>query len=991
MYDFSQVLAVKNGKGGNLGTVAINSRQPGAVQSFLANLSLSNLMAKLRIPTTFAQTKTDEFDGSQVITMDRDGNTIWRFEIDQSSIGSHRHYFNMANYSLKTVEINPPTDGVDYAKGNSEYEFFVTGGDNGGVWLVTENAPSGTTEDSFLIRGVELKEKTGTDVRFTDMFRDLGTDRLRFNLRVRFEYKGGTTTVGAAQLNDETLEGAENIVNNQDTNSGQTDGTTPPKVLQATWPIEIYALDTVPAEDDPDDNPSTAGLTRFNVVYDPIVLEIETPNCGGGSLLKNGVADVFKNLMCKTVMGLINGMKTALNWIADRFLTIDPLGHAGSDTVIKYWNVIRNLVNSLAVLILLIAGVAIMLQYEPTTYNLQSVLRKLIIAIVLVNFSILVIQLAIDVANVVAMGGYFMLNQAFENDSSGLSNASSAIGALTAAITTMIVAAAASGFSGFLAIIIFVFAILILLIYVTYKIAVQYYFRLVALWICVILAPAAFAARVLPGTASYFGKWKNILVGTLVAQLALSLMLGLSLAMIVAVKTTGSGTEAFLAVIASFVLLYMSTKVPNKAAAMMGSDLAGSLETKAIAGLKASGTKLQQFRANRVRNRELGDARAQTLGVAGESWLTKQKAFRRDDVARFRNKYVNKDMALYGVNREEASKLSGEAYDQAYEELEKKSKRENKAAYDAADAAEYEKKIKDEHSHVEDKLLRLNRKDVFDDMDKEERQKGQIRLDQSWGAGGRRRRLGNEAGRENAEIRRARNSALTYRGSSFIGTADYNDAIKRYLDYDAVNRGEREDAIDAMIAHMGTVDTKDEYAAKHQTFSWTNRATGDTGWKGFWESVGAPRGFVTNGRAMDAADQLMFEMVPENMAETNGAQYRDLYADLSKARKDARRTGQFNLQYAGPPAPPTPPVAAPAVVAYSPQATAWATRSGSPALNTPPAGGIPTGVNPATVSADLARVAALAHTAGTGTILTPAEQSEYSSAYQRLVNAGYRP
>src|SRR5690606_14420922 len=198
-------------------------------------------------------------------------------------------------------------------------------------------------------------------------------------------------------------------------------------------------------------------------------------------------------------------------FMAHKFLTVDPLNSPGAGVVVKCWNVIRNLVNSFAVLMLLITGVASMLQYAPTTYHLQSVRIKLIIPVVLVNVSILVIQVAVDIANVLALGGYYMLNNIFEPDSSGLANINAAIGALSASLITMLAAAVASGFTGFMALIVFLGAIIILLLYVCWKIFIQYFFRLVTLWICIILAPAAFAARVLPGTASYFGKWKNIL------------------------------------------------------------------------------------------------------------------------------------------------------------------------------------------------------------------------------------------------------------------------------------------------------------------------------------------------------------------------------------------------------------------------------------------------------------------------------------------------
>ncbi len=624
--DNSQVLAANHGMGADLGIIAINERQPGQVESFLANLSLDSIFNVLRFPTAYAQRKigadpNDEHAG----TLEKSIDDIWKFEIDLEALGDAKYYFTPANYKLETVEINPPEVGLEGSGIPSEYEYFNRAPESedsyDGSWL----EGTGSDKTSLQIKGVQLKYNDGREL-IAGRFIDLNTTKLRFNLRVRFEYKAESTPAPITAINDQPVEVREGVISRQNSSSGQENGL--PKILEATWPIEIEAITNG------DNLQDASAITSFNVRYNPIVLDVAAPNCGGGSLLKDGLTDVIKNGLCKLVIGGINGVKRVVNFLADNFLSIDPLNYPGANIVIKYWNVIRNLVNSLAVLILLVAGVAIMLQYEPTTYNLQSVLKKLIISVVLVNFSILLIQISIDIANVLAQGGYYMLNSMFEADSSGLANSNAAIGALSASLIGMLVAAVASGFTGFMAAFVFFGAIILLLLYVCWKIIIQYFFRMVTLWICIVLAPAAFAARVLPGTASYFGKWKNVLVGTLVAQAALALMLGLSLALIYGIKTASGGMEAFVLVIAAFALLYMSTKVPNKAAAMMGTDLAGSLESKAIAGLGTASSAWKNARIARRQNKMAKEDRENMLGIGKEKRTENRKALEEDLKAR---------------------------------------------------------------------------------------------------------------------------------------------------------------------------------------------------------------------------------------------------------------------------------------------------------------------------------------------------------------------
>src|SRR5690606_31137673 len=114
--------------------------------------------------------------------------------------------------------------------------------------------------------------------------------------------------------------------------------------------------------------------------------------------------------------------------IADNVLVLNPLQDLPAVT--SLWNVVRNVVNAMSVLLLVAAGIAIMFRYDPKTFSLQSVLTKLLTTILLVNFSILIIQFVVDVSNVIAYGGYYLLQSVAEGSGATGRGAGGALTAL---------------------------------------------------------------------------------------------------------------------------------------------------------------------------------------------------------------------------------------------------------------------------------------------------------------------------------------------------------------------------------------------------------------------------------------------------------------------------------------------------------------------------------------------------------------------------------
>lgn len=351
------------------------------------------------------------------------------------------------------------------------------------------------------------------------------------------------------------------------------------------------------------------------------------------------IGAIIMDIGCTLVSAAIAGINKVFGMITDRFITVDPIGSTlFGGLPIKFWNIIRNFVNALSVLILVAAGIAIMLRYEPNTFRLQTVLRKLIITIVAVNFSVLIMQVFVDIANVLAYGGYHYLTSVLDEPAAAVSGAGVTAG-LLGYVALAMASAVVSGLGGFVMIVFGIFFLVILMAYVGIKIAYQYFLRLVVLLICIIIAPAAIAATILPGTSKYFSKWKNMFIGALVGQVALAMVLALSFTLLNSFAKVTSFSESILMLVAALALFYMATILPNKAAAMAGTDMASGIESfgKSIAAWSIKSARgqgpLKMFnqleRARRSSEREGEDAMRDSLDMGKLSRVQRFNRVRR--------------------------------------------------------------------------------------------------------------------------------------------------------------------------------------------------------------------------------------------------------------------------------------------------------------------------------------------------------------------------
>lgn len=81
-------------------------------------------------------------------------------------------------------------------------------------------------------------------------------------------------------------------------------------------------------------------------------------------------------------------------------------GFTTSDFVVKMWKAVRDFVNLFFILALLGIAVANIVQYEINNYAVKTILPKLIVIVIAVNFSRLIVGLGIDAGNVMEAGIY---------------------------------------------------------------------------------------------------------------------------------------------------------------------------------------------------------------------------------------------------------------------------------------------------------------------------------------------------------------------------------------------------------------------------------------------------------------------------------------------------------------------------------------------------------------------------------------------------------
>ncbi|MEA3463815.1 MAG: hypothetical protein U9R14_01955 [Patescibacteria group bacterium] len=236
------------------------------------------------------------------------------------------------------------------------------------------------------------------------------------------------------------------------------------------------------------------------------------------------------NIASLTLFSIVGGLATFFSYVVGKLsivftsillAVVEYNGFIEEQVVTLGWPIVRDICNMFFVLILLIIAFATILKIE--TYNIKKILPKLLIMAVLINFSKTICGLAIDFAQVIMMtfvNGFANAGAGNLYDAFGIQKLFSWEKFKDAASTESNV----EDNLGFAVVGSIVLALIMLIIFtiVIGIYAIVLIFRIIMLWILIILSPLAFIAMAFPAATKYAQQWtseftKYIIVGPVMA------------------------------------------------------------------------------------------------------------------------------------------------------------------------------------------------------------------------------------------------------------------------------------------------------------------------------------------------------------------------------------------------------------------------------------------------------------------------------------------
>lgn len=287
------------------------------------------------------------------------------------------------------------------------------------------------------------------------------------------------------------------------------------------------------------------------------------------------LVNVFFGVPASIFKALFSALAALVSWAITTLIDI-PVLPGGNETprfVTEGWNLTRNLVNLLFLIVLVFIGFATILRLQ--SYEMKKTVPMLLIVALLINFSGTLVGLIVDIANIITNFFVSGISHVSWDLMSIWKGAGAGGGTATSALMSYHISRIA-----FYSIASFVYLPVIFI----------FFLRVFILWTLVILAPFAFAAYILPSTRSMSTKWFSALIQWAFVGVPLSFFILLSALTLEvgsspeALMQNGAGAFAnFLAPFTSLVILTIGVGISiSSAPAIAG---------KAISFGKAYGNK----------------------------------------------------------------------------------------------------------------------------------------------------------------------------------------------------------------------------------------------------------------------------------------------------------------------------------------------------------------------------------------------------------------
>lgn len=217
----------------------------------------------------------------------------------------------------------------------------------------------------------------------------------------------------------------------------------------------------------------------------------------------------------------------AFNFLADSFLSINS-EYVTSDSIENAWGAMRTLANVVFVIAFLVIIFSQLTSTGISNYGVKKLLPRLIIAAILVNMSLIICQIAVDISNILGyslktlfntLGNDVLLQRPVE-DPTGMDTALEGLGwaALIAALIAggITLALSVSG------------PVLLAAVLALLLIAIILVARIALIVTLTIISPLAFVAFLLPNTEQWFKKWYKMFFALLMVFPVIAVVFGAS-------------------------------------------------------------------------------------------------------------------------------------------------------------------------------------------------------------------------------------------------------------------------------------------------------------------------------------------------------------------------------------------------------------------------------------------------------------------------------
>lgn len=338
-------------------------------------------------------------------------------------------------------------------------------------------------------------------------------------------------------------------------------------------------------------------------IYNELVNPQDSSNTSGDTC--NASGNPITWILCPIYDGFANLSDFLLNSVVQDFLETPPINISSSDPVYKIWSSFRIYGNVFLVIALLvivfgesIGGGLI------DAYTAKKVLPRLLIAAIMINLSIYIVAVLVDVTNIVGQGVGNIITAPLNGVSLspggwrlGLFAGASAVSGVAVTGIVAFLAFSGSALAAVVAITQFLpFLFLFIIIPTVLAIALVFItlvFRKAIILALILVSPVAFALYCLPNTEKYFRQWWDLLFRTLMVYPIVMVVFAVS-DVLAYTAIVANGNSSFVGYFVAFLLQFLPLLLIPFSFRLAGGvlsrlhDVASGFGKRGVEGLKGN-------------------------------------------------------------------------------------------------------------------------------------------------------------------------------------------------------------------------------------------------------------------------------------------------------------------------------------------------------------------------------------------------------------------